>query len=115
MMSPADARVEPLAAARFFRVLGDPSRLRILELLQERRETTVGELVAEVGQAQPRVSTHLACLRHCGFVVAERRGKEVYYRLALEGLDGVLSRASGVMAPITERLASCTRIGPDWV
>lgn len=108
-------RVEPRAAARFFRVLGDATRLRVLGLLQDRGEMTVGELVAEVGQPQPRVSTHLACLRHCGFVIAERRGKEVYYRLVLDGLDAVLGRALDAMAPISERLATCSRIGPEWV
>jgi DNA-binding transcriptional ArsR family regulator len=102
------------AAARFFRVLGDPTRLKILELLGE-GERTVGELVSAVGQPQPRVSTHLACLRHCGFVSTERRGKEVIYRLALNGLDGIVDRASDAMTPIAERLATCTRIGPDWV
>ena len=102
------------AAARFFRVLGDPTRLKILELLGE-RERTVGELVSAVAQPQPRVSTHLACLRHCGFVTTERRGKEVVYRLALSGLDGIVDRAAEAIAPITERLATCTRIGPDWM
>lgn len=102
------------AAARFFRVLGDPTRLKILELLGE-GERTVGELVSAVGQPQPRVSTHLACLRHCGFVTTERRGKEIVYSLALNGLDGIVDRASEAMSPITERLATCTRIGPDWV
>lgn len=107
--------VEPVAAARFFRVLGDPTRLRILELLLEREQMSVGELVSTVGQPQPRVSTHLACLRHCGFVTTERRGKEVFYGLALTGLDAVLGRAAEAMAPIGESLATCTRIGPDWV
>ncbi len=102
------------ATARFFRVLGDPTRLRILELLQD-GERTVSELVAEVAQPQPRVSTHLACLRYCGFVDTERRGKEIVYRLALGGLDGVLDRALVAMSPVAERLATCTRIGPDWV
>ena len=108
------APTETSAAARFFRVLGDPTRLKILELLGE-GERTVGELVAAVGQPQPRVSTHLACLRHCGFVSTERRGKEVVYRLALNGLGGIMDRAADAMAPIAERLASCTRIGPEWV
>ena len=108
------AATDMTAAARFFRVLGDPTRLRILELLSD-RERTVGELVSAVGQPQPRVSTHLACLRHCGFVSTERRGKEVVYRLALNGLDGIVDRASEAMLPITERLATCTRIGPEWV
>jgi DNA-binding transcriptional ArsR family regulator len=110
ILAPTDAS----AAARFFRVLGDPTRLRILQLLEE-RERTVNELVAEVDQPQPRVSTHLACLRHCGFVETERRGKEIVYRLALDGLDGVLDRALAAMSPVAERLATCTRIGPDWV
>ncbi len=105
---------EASAAARFFRVLGDPTRLKILELLGQ-GERTVGELVSAVAQPQPRVSTHLACLRHCGFVSTERRGREVVYRLALDGLEGIVERASEAMAPITERLATCTRIGPEWV
>lgn len=102
------------AVARFFRVLGDPTRLRILELLQA-GEHTVNELVTAVAQPQPRVSTHLACLRHCGFVETERRGKEIVYGLVLGGLDGIMDRALATMSPIAERLATCTRIGPDWV
>lgn len=110
ILAPAHAA----AAARFFRVLGDPTRLQILELLQD-GERSVGQLVAAVGQAQPRVSTHLACLRHCGLVTAERRGKEVIYQLALGGLDQIVGRAAEVMGPLAERLATCTRIGPEWI
>lgn len=108
------APAEATAAARFFRVLADPTRLKIVESLTS-GEHTVGELVAVVGQAQPRISTHLACLRHCGFVSTERRGKEVVYRLALDGLDTVLNRAAESLTPVAGRLATCTRIGPDWV
>ncbi len=114
MYSSTLASTNASATARFFRVLGDPTRLRILELLQD-GERTVNELVTEIAQPQPRVSTHLACLRHCGFVETERRGKEVVYRLALDGLDGILDRALAAMSPVAEHLATCTRIGPDWV
>ncbi len=107
-------RANATATARFFRVLGDPTRLKILELLTA-GQRPVGELVALVGQPQPRVSTHLACLRHCGFVSTERHGKEVVYRLAFNGLESVLDRAADALIPIAERLATCTRIGPDWV
>lgn len=110
ILSPTDRA----AAARFFRVLGDPTRLHILELLEE-HERTVGELVSAVDQPQPRVSTHLACLRHCGFVDTERRGKQVVYRLALRGLDQIVDEADVALAPIADRLATCSRIGPDWV
>ena len=102
------------ARARFFRVLGDATRLHILELL-ENGDFTVGELVAATGQSQPRISTHLACLRHCAFVEAERNGKEVTYRLAIGYLDRVFDQASSALDPIAERLATCTRSGPEWV
>lgn len=108
------SRVDATAAARFFRVLGDPTRLKILEFLTAEKRT-VGELVTMVGQPQPRISTHLACLRHCGFVSTERQGKEVVYRLAFNGLGGVLDGAAEALTPIADRLATCTRIGPDWV
>lgn len=87
---------------------------RIIRLLED-GERTVGELVEALGEPQPRVSTHLACLRHCGFVETERRGREIIYRLALTGLEDLLRYAAQVAEPEAERLASCTRIGPDWV
>src|SRR6266571_2416251 len=51
--------------AKYFRGLGDPTRVRILELLRDDGELSVGELVARLGQPQPKVSNHLACLRWC--------------------------------------------------
>jgi DNA-binding transcriptional ArsR family regulator len=100
--------------ARFFRVLGDPTRVRVIQAL-ERGERSVGELVVELGQRQPRVSAHLACLRHCGFVEYRRQGREVIYRLSLGGLSTLLENAAEIMVPLSERLSTCTRIGPDWV
>src|SRR2546426_4017755 len=114
MNSAVSLSTDTTAAARFFRVLGDATRLRIIDALTD-GERTVGELVDLVGQAQPRISTHLACLRHCGFVTTERRGKEVVYRLPLPSLDSGVNDAPQTLSPIAERLASCTRIGPEWV
>jgi DNA-binding transcriptional ArsR family regulator len=105
---------EPATLARFFRVLGDPTRVRLIRLLED-GERPVGELVEAIGDPQPRVSTHLACLRHCGFVETERRGREIFYRLKLAGLEGLLARAAEVSEPECERLAGCTRVGPDWI
>jgi DNA-binding transcriptional ArsR family regulator len=78
-LSPQATETDVLA--KYFRGFGDPTRLRILGLLRE-QERSVGELVKALRQPQPKVSNHLACLRWCGFVVAERRGKRVFYRLA---------------------------------
>ena len=54
--------------ARFFRVLGDPTRLKVLELLLEDGEVNVGAMLRRLGIAQGRLSSHLACLRWCGYV-----------------------------------------------
>jgi DNA-binding transcriptional ArsR family regulator len=76
------APLETDLVAKYFRGLGDPIRLRILELLQSEGELTVGALVRRLGLPQPRVSNHLACLRWCGFVEARREGR--YFRKALK-------------------------------
>src|SRR5712692_48767 len=67
--------------ARFFRALGAPKRLKILEFLLD-GEKTVGEIVTYLQASQGRVSNHLTCLRWCGFVETRRDGKFVYYRVA---------------------------------
>ena len=59
--------------AKFFRALGDPTRLRLLEFLLH-DEHTVTECVAHVGLSQSRVSTHLSCLADCGYVQVRRTG-----------------------------------------
>src|SRR5258707_15758317 len=70
----------PQVLATFFQALADPTRVRILELLAE-RPMTVSELVAELDLAQGRVSSHLSCLRWCGYVRAEVDGRFNRYRL----------------------------------
>lgn len=102
-----------MASARFFRVLGDPTRLAILELLLDDPHT-VSELVEAVGASQSRVSNHLACLRWCGFVEDERHGRQVTYRIADPRVSDVLAAASELAAAHCEHLASCGRIGPEW-
>ena len=99
--------------ARFFRVLGDPTRLQLLAVL-ESGERNVTELVEEVGGVQARISTHLACLRHCGLVTTERRGRQIIYRLNLHGMGDLVERAREISMPAAARLASCTRVGPLW-
>jgi ArsR family transcriptional regulator, cadmium/lead-responsive transcriptional repressor len=87
-LSPHATDVELLA--KYFRGFGDPTRLRILALVAE-QERSVGELVNILKQPQPKVSNHLACLRWCGFVTAERRGKRVFYRVSDTRVTEVLA------------------------
>jgi DNA-binding transcriptional ArsR family regulator len=60
-------------------VLSDPTRVRVLELLEAHGELSVGALVERLGESQSNVSNHLACLRWCGFVERERRHPNVFY------------------------------------
>ena len=67
------------------RVLADPTRVRLLALL-EREELTVAELSAVTRLAQPRVSTHLAKLKEAGLVRDRRAGVSAYYRFNADAL-----------------------------
>ncbi|XXZ48695.1 metalloregulator ArsR/SmtB family transcription factor [Streptomyces cavourensis] len=67
--------------AEFFKTLGHPVRIRVLELLSE-REHAVSEMLAEVGVEAAHLSQQLAVLRRAGLVTARREGSAVYYTLS---------------------------------
>jgi DNA-binding transcriptional ArsR family regulator len=104
-----DAPVEADLLAKYFRVLGDRTRLRILELVAD-RERSVGELVELLSEPQPKVSNHLACLRWCGFVIARREHRMVHYRLADERVAAVIELARGLLYDNAEHVAACGRV-----
>lgn len=78
-----------------FRVLADPLRLRIVELLAVEQLCTC-HLVDETGARQTNVSNHLRVLREAGLVEAEPAGRYTYYRLVPEALDALASRLGGL-------------------
>ncbi len=75
---PAAGLVEQLAET--FRVLSDPTRVRILYLLC-RAELCVHDLAQLLGISQPAASHHLRILRMQGLVKTRREGKSIYYSL----------------------------------
>ncbi|MBI2302564.1 MAG: winged helix-turn-helix transcriptional regulator [Armatimonadetes bacterium] len=87
MLDTVDPALLPLLAERF-QALGDPLRLRILQVL-DAGERTVSELVECVGTTQPNVSRHVARLEQAGLVARRRVGGCVVVSLA-EGLKGDL-------------------------
>ena len=101
---------EPELVGKYFRALGDPTRVRILELLHEHDELSVGELVEQLGESQPKVSNHLACLRWCGFVHTRREHPTVYYRVADERVTQLLGLGRALLADNAEHVAACRRI-----
>ena len=98
--------------AKYFRALGDPTRLRILGLLQAEGELSAGELTRRLHQPQPKVSNHLACLRWCGFVATRRQHRVIYYRLADPRVTAILELAEGLLDDNADHVAACCRI-PD--
>lgn len=95
--------------AKFFRALGDPTRLRLLEfVLQE--EKTVSQCVEHAGLAQGRVSSHLACLADCGFVQVRREGRYTYYRVVDLRVAELVLLARSLSADNVAALSDCLRI-----
>lgn len=70
-----------MEASEFFKGLADETRLKLLLAMKFRGEICVCELTELLGESQPKISRHLALLRNTGIVIAERRGKWIYYRL----------------------------------
>ncbi|MEU8619112.1 metalloregulator ArsR/SmtB family transcription factor [Streptomyces sp. NPDC048623] len=101
--------------AEFFKTLGHPVRIRLLELLS-RREHAVSEMLAEVGVEPAHLSQQLAVLRRSNLVVARREGSAVYYTLTdpqvAELLTVARSILSGVLAGQAELLADLRATGP---
>jgi DNA-binding transcriptional ArsR family regulator len=116
--APAARTLLPAAAdgvelvARFFRALGDPARLRLLEFLLH-DEHTVSECVAHIGLSQGRVSVHLACLADCGYVQVRRAGRFGWYRVADPRVADLVMLARSLAADNAAALADCVRITPD--
>ena len=95
--------------AKYFRVLGDRTRLRVLELVAG-QERSVGELVKLLAEPQTKVSNHLACLRWCGFVQTRREHRTIYYRLADERVLEVVALGRALLHDNEDHVAACGRI-----
>lgn len=94
-----DDRVVPLAD--LFRLLGEPTRLRIvLACVDERR--SVGAIAESLGLSPSLVSHHLRLLRAARIVRAARQGKQVFYLAADRHISGMLA---GMLEHVAEPLA----------
>lgn len=107
-----DLALEPdvQIASKFFRGLSDPTRLRIVALLLDKGELSVGDLVEAVDGFQGRVSSHLACLRHCGLVADRKDGRNVYYSVPDPRVRRFLPVALAMIADNASHIATCHRI-----
>src|SRR6266511_1981119 len=81
MIRPLTSEAAELIARRF-RVLADPTRLRLLDTLRDREEAAVGELAEALGSSQQNVSKHLGVLSAEGFVARRKAGTSALYRIS---------------------------------
>jgi|SRR5688572_32928042 ArsR family transcriptional regulator len=88
--------------AEFFRTLGHPARIRVLELLAE-RDTAVHDLLDAISIEPSNLSQQLAVLRKAGLVIQRRQGSEVIYSLAMPQVRDLLIAARIIL---TEKLAA---------
>ena len=78
---PVPTQLAEIVAQRF-RVLGEPMRIRLLDVLRHQDSATVGELQEAIGASQQNVSKHLGVLAGAGFVKREREGNFVRYSIS---------------------------------
>ena len=88
LSAPVLSDVEAEATAAVFRSLGDPNRVKIINLLatQGDDEVCVCDLTEPLGLSQPTVSHHMKTLLDVGLVEREQRGKWAYFTLNAEAL-----------------------------
>ena len=85
--------------AEFFKTLGHPARIRVLELLSE-REHAVSEMLPEVGVEPANLSQQLAVLRRAGLVVTRKEGSTVYYSLTSPHVAELLAVARTILTKV---------------
>jgi DNA-binding transcriptional ArsR family regulator len=98
---PIPADLAELIAQRL-RVIGDPMRIRILDLLRE-GELPVAAVTDALGTSQQNASKHLGVLLQAGIVARRKDGTSALYRIADEGIFALCEQVcGGLQAQITE-------------
>jgi len=98
-----DALVELIAER--FRTIGDPTRIRILERLQD-GEASVQELAEHVGTSQQNVSKHLGVLARVGIVGRRKEGTFAYYRITDASVFAICEQVCGAVQRDISQLAA---------
>ncbi|TWG90857.1 ArsR family transcriptional regulator [Nocardioides sp. J9] len=92
------------AKAEFFRTLGHPARIRILELLAE-RDHAVHELLEQIAIEPSNLSQQLAVLRRTSMVVSRRQGGQVVYSISVPEVRDLLLAARTILVGLAEAQA----------
>ena len=96
------------AKADFFRTLGHPARIRVLELLTE-RDHAVHELLAAIDIEASNLAQQLAVLRRAGLVVQRREGGEVVYSVSVPEVKDLLLAGRAILRKVAEEQSALGR------
>ena len=97
----------------FYKCLSDDTRLKMLLLLSQHNTICVCDLQQALNLSQPKISRHLAELRKCNLVSAERRGKWMYYQLCPTMADWQRDVLAQTYKNAAEYLESCLSALPQ--
>lgn len=90
--------------ARRFRVLSEPTRIRLLDQLRD-GERSVNDLAGVLGAGQQNVSKHLSVLADAGILARRKDGNHVYYRIVDDGVLGLCRQVCGSLQQQLQTLA----------
>lgn len=90
--------------SEFFKTLGHPSRIRVLELLSE-QEHSVGELLQTMDIEASNLSQQLAVLRRAGLVTTRKEGSTVYYSLVSAQIADLMGVARSILTSVLSEQA----------
>ena len=91
--------------AEFFRTLGHPARIRILEILRE-GEASVSELIPQVGLEPSHLSQQLGVLRRAGVVSGRKEGASVRYSVTDPRIFDLLETARSILSTSLKETSS---------
>lgn len=72
-----------------FKALSDPTRRKILKLLQD-KDLTAGEIACYFDMSKPSISHHLNILKNAGLIIGDKQGQNIYYSLNTTAMQDII-------------------------
>jgi len=95
------------ARVRFFKTLGDRTRVEIMELLSDCQEMSVSEISQKLAKEHNVISHHLGCLKNAGIVKAKRHGRSVIYSMMNSDTVKLFRFADKHIVTVLDNILSC--------
>lgn len=93
--------------ARIAKVLGHPARIAILQYLFQKQDCICGEIVDEIGLAQPTISQHLKELKSLGLIQGELEGNSICYCIHRQNWSAMKSKISAFLDQDITQVKPC--------